>query len=138
MGGLHRLATIGALVVALSACSNPNVVPDALMEVAVDNTTSIAVDIVVNDAAIGSVPANTRSTFGAADLPSLPWHVVALTSSGRELVTLDVKSGDVYDRPGSQSGVGARVDLSCGRLDIYSGPPLMGPIPGPGVPGDCD
>ncbi len=34
--------------------------------------------------------------------------------------------------------MGARVDLSCGRIDIWSGTPMMGPAPGPGVPGDCD
>ena len=28
-------------------------------------------------------------------------------------------------------------NLSCGRLDIWSGPPLSGPPPGPGKPGDC-
>ncbi len=30
----------------------------------------------------------------------------------------------------------ARVDLSCGRIDMWAGPPLAGPVPGPGSPGD--
>ena len=37
----------------------------------------------------------------------------------------------------SAQGDAVRVDLSCGRLDIWSGPPLLGPPPGPGTPGDC-
>jgi hypothetical protein len=34
-------------------------------------------------------------------------------------------------------GDGNRVDLSCGRIDVWAGPPLLGPAPGPGTPGDC-
>ena len=35
---------------------------------------------------------------------------------------------------------GARVDLTCGRLDVTVGTTMMGPPPpqNPGAPGDCD
>ena len=56
---------------------------------------------------------------------------------------LTVSAGDVWsqqnaDGSGESKGDGARVDLSCGRIDVWSGTPMMGPAPGPGAPGDCD
>ncbi len=60
------------------------------------------------------------------------------------LATMTVNPGDVSTTevpggPVSMSGRLARVDLSCGRLDLWAGglQPL-GPAPGPGVPGDCE
>jgi hypothetical protein len=38
----------------------------------------------------------------------------------------------------SMSGAGARADLSCGRLDVWVGAPMLGPAPDGGVPGDCE
>ena len=59
------------------------------------------------------------------------------------LVELTVRPGDVWqqrnpDGSTTAQGAGARVDLSCGRIDITSGVFMSGPVPGPGVPGDCD
>jgi len=50
---------------------------------------------------------------------------------------MTVRPGDVWETAGQMKGDAVRVDLSCGRLDIWSGPPLLGPAPGPGKPGDC-
>jgi hypothetical protein len=78
----------------------------------------------------------------ATSLPALPWAIEARSPSGRVLTSLTVNSGDVWqvtfpDGSVGSKGDAARVDLSCGRLDIWSGPPLAGPAPGPGSPGDC-
>ncbi len=73
----------------------------------------------------------------ASRLPPLPWQVRVETSGGRMLLGLIVHSGDVHHSANSESGDGARVNLSCGRLDLCSGPPMGGPAPGSGVPGDC-
>lgn len=77
-------------------------------------------------------------------MPQLPWHVEARTQAGgRLLLSFDVKRGDVFsttepDGQGSARGVSERRDLSCGRLDVWSGPRMMGPPPGPGERGDCE
>ena len=79
-------------------------------------------------------PEESRETFEAR---------LADTGEGPYLRTGDlgfVHDGDVYSSSdGRQShGVAARADLSCGRIDLWSGPPLAGPAPNPGTPGDCD
>ena len=55
---------------------------------------------------------------------------------------MTVRDGDLQattnpDGGSSANGIGGRIDLSCGRLDIWSGVPVIGPMPGPGSPGDC-
>ena len=98
------------------------------------NGTTLTVTLVVNGAPLGTFgPGVERDPIPAADLPALPWHVEARSPSGRVLASMTVRPGDVS----VTSGDGARVDLSCGRLDIWSGPPMSGPVPGTGSPGDC-
>lgn len=136
--------TFWAVVAALAACtgSHPVTVPDDQMTLDIDNSTNIRISVQVNQVAVGDMVPLSHVTLLASELPSLPWDVVVLSPSGSPLLFLDVKSGDVVRFPAGLSegisGVGARKDLSCGRLDVYSGPPLAGPAPGPGVPGDCD
>jgi len=77
------------------------------------------------------------------DLPRQPWLVEARTPTGRVLSSMTVRPGDVWettmpDGSTQMKGDAVRVDLSCGRLDMWSGPPLLGPAPGPGKTGDCD
>jgi hypothetical protein len=56
---------------------------------------------------------------------------------------MTVKAGDVWqttpDANGRSESKGdaIRVDLSCGLLEVWTGPPLTGPPPGPGTSGDC-
>ena len=45
--------------------------------------------------------------------------------TGRTLLSLTVRSGDVIEGPNGSTGDGARVDLSCGGIDLWSGPPLL-------------
>jgi hypothetical protein len=78
-------------------------------------------------------------------LPALPWIVTARTSTGRVLLTLTIRETDGWpsspDPSGGSTvhGAAARVDLSCGRIDIWAGPPLAGPGPPQSFPpGDCD
>jgi hypothetical protein len=108
------------------------------MSIGIANGTSIEVSLVVNGAHVRTIAPRTEVEVRAADLPALPWQAVVTTAAGRTLVALDIKSGDVHRSANAWGGVAHRVDLSCGRLDIYSGPPMLGPMPGPGVPGDCD
>jgi hypothetical protein len=55
---------------------------------------------------------------------------------------MTVRAGDVWTRNNADGSseakaAGARVDLSCGRIDIWSLGQMLGPAPGPGTPGDC-
>ncbi len=120
------------------------VVPDQEMRLEISNGTTLPVTLVVNGVVVDTFPAGDGPAEGipASELPPLPWDVEARSPTGRALVTLTVRSGDVWSADTSNGGrevhgAAVRVDLSCGRLDIWSGPPLMGPLPGPGIPGDC-
>jgi len=111
----------------------------------VSNAATIPVTLVVNGNVVGTYPPKTGTTGIGIDpgtLPPLPWHVVARTAGGRALLTMDVTAPPVsIPRAGGGGeviGAAVRVDLSCGRLDLWAGPPVAGPAPGPGNPGDCD
>jgi hypothetical protein len=128
---------LGVILVAASfaACAAP-VRSTAGLSAA--NGTDLAVTLVVNGQSVATMPAHAGSLSIPADrLPQLPWIVEARSPSGRLLTSMTVKDGDVQVYGNGSKGAAARVDLSCGRLDIWSGPPLLGPGPGPGVPGDC-
>jgi hypothetical protein len=109
----------------------------------VENGTTLALAIAVNGQPVALAAPKDAKAVPAAALPPLPWNVEARSASGRVVLTLVVKPGSVVDirnadGTGSHSAPGARVDLSCGRLDMYPGnSPMMGPPPGPGAPGDC-
>ncbi len=153
------LATVLAIASAVAGCSSipwlatpapppvplgvKVVTPPDRMRLEVSNGTTIPVTLSVNGAAGLPIAAGLRADLGVADLGPLPWVAQVRTGAGRTLLELTVRVGDVWsqenaDGSGESKGNGARVDLSCGRLDIWSGPPMMGPAPGPGVPGDCD
>src|SRR5262245_16595078 len=113
------------------------------MVLSVANEASIGVDLVVNDRVVKTIGPTSSVDVPASELPSLPWVAEVRLRGGRTLVTATVHAGDVWSRAVANGGtemrgVGARVDLSCGRIDLYSGPPIMGPAPASGVPGDCD
>jgi len=107
------------------------------------NQTTLTVTLVVNGAVARTVRPQTQEIVFAKDLPPLPWSVETRSPSGRVLSRMTVRAGDASETslPGGGrevKGDAVRVDLSCGRLDVWSGPPLAGPPPGPGTPGDCD
>jgi hypothetical protein len=108
----------------------------------VANGTTLAVTIVVNGVALGVIPASSGGMIKPGLLPPKPWSVEARTTTGRLLLSFAVAPGLVTrttDAEGvtSMAGAGGRRDLSCGRLDVTVGPPMSGPPPGPGSPGDC-
>ena len=141
-----RLSILTGLVLAGMACgpilpTAPSTDPDYTLHV--DNGTTLALTLVVNGQVIGVVAPRNAGVFPQAALPALPWAVEARSSSGRVVLALAVGVGSVSDTVEPNGGrqhvaPGARVDLSCGRLDMYAGDTAMlGPAPGRGVPGDC-
>ncbi len=121
-----------------SSPSNPPPAPSATqMTLNVENGTTIAVTLVVNGKVIETVPAGGYEAPIKAQLPGLPWNVETRSPSGRVLSSMTVHAGDVWYTASAAKGDAVRVDLSCGRLDVWSGPPLLGPAPGPGRSGDC-
>ncbi len=116
--------------------------PAQLPNLGISNETTLTVTLAVNGAVIATFAPGTASSAISAPLPELPWIVEARSPSGRVLTSLTVHAGDVTSTEGpdgksSSRSDGARVDLSCGRLDIWAGMPMNGPMPGPGTPGDC-
>jgi hypothetical protein len=123
----------------LGSCAGllPQSGPQAGTGISVANGTTLDVTIIVNGSAVGRVNAGDAAEIPPGEMPPLPWSVDARSPSGRLLVSMTVQPGDVDREGNEQRGVGGRVDLSCGRLDLWSGPPMLGPAPGDGVPGDC-
>lgn len=141
------VATAAALVVAscqiLNSLSGQIIDP---LDLSISNNTTLVITLVINHQVIGLFgPGAHEVPIDASRLAAPPWHVEARTSSGRVLVTMDVAPGDVWhteegiDGRSSSQSAGARADLSCGRLDIWSGAPMSGPAPPASfAPGDCD
>ena len=137
---IAELASVGRPPVAPGS-PTPATVAETL---SISNGTSLSVALEVNGHAVETVPPGTSQDPITVELPPLPWSIVARSPSGRVLAALTVRQGDVVvttpDAGGHSSAQGkaVRVDLSCGRLDIWSGPPLLGPMFSPGPSGDCD
>jgi hypothetical protein len=106
---------------------------DSVGDLLLNNNTPLQVTVFVNGKQIGDVGAG-QVRWPVSTLPQLPWQVIVTTRSGRLLITLPVKAGDVV---GTGKGDGIRAELSCGQIDLWVGPPLLGPAPGPGTPGNC-
>jgi hypothetical protein len=120
----------------LVSCEGGTVAPED-MSLDVANGSTLKVALVVNGSKVDDVGVNGVDHVVAARLPALPWNAQLLSPSGRELLRLTVHAGDVHRTDNSASGDAARIDLSCGRIDLWSGPQPIGPMPGPGTPGDC-
>jgi hypothetical protein len=101
------------------------------------NGTTLAIDLYVNGHSLLTMSAGTNGRIPASQLPALPWLVESRTASSRVLSTLTVRLGDVVAGPSGSHGDAVRVTLSCGALDIWSGPPLGGPVATPGSSDDC-
>ncbi len=100
----------------------------------VANSTTIPVTLVVNGAVVEIVPPGVAEDPVKAALPPLPWSVETRSTSGRVLSTMTVKPGD----SAGSFGDAVRADLACGRLDIWSGPPMLGPMFSPDPSRPCD
>ena len=128
------------LATCVAACSVLQ--PGERLPLGVSNGTDLVVIISVNGQVIGQFQPGGGQEIGEDALPPLPWTVEARTVSGRLLTSMHVEPGQVFretlpDGSTHVSGAGARLDLSCGRFEMWAGPPMSGPAPGPGVPGDC-
>jgi len=131
----------------VAACSTTNTpVLRERPSLGVSNGTTLPVTLVVNGLTVATFePGQPAPTIDVIRLPDLPWTVEAKAPSGRVLTSMRVKPGDVSStaEPGGvtrSSGTFGRVDLSCGRLTIWSGIEPSGPIPPSpaGSPGDCE
>lgn len=129
-------AVLAALLAACQAVTGVVQPPD--MTISLQNGTTKDVVLVVNGSPVRQVRPGDQVEVDAAALPALPWVAEVRLPTGRRLVGLTIRAGDVVTGAPSQKGDAARADLSCGRIDLWSGPPLLGPAPGPGTPGDCD
>jgi hypothetical protein len=143
---MRRAIVFVALVLLVAACSSPaEAGVHERPALGVANGTTLTVTLVVNGQPVATFePGQPGPTIDVGRLRGLPWDVEARSASGRVLTTMRVKPGDVYSTsgPGNQtreSGTLGRVDLSCGRLDIWAGLEPSGPIPPStaGSPGDC-
>lgn len=108
----------------------------------VENGTTLAVSIVVNGGQIVTVPPGRSQVIPGDTLPILPWSVDARSPSGRLLLHFDAPVGTISVTKGPNGGaeshgVGSLVDLTCGRLTVYAGSPIPGPMPLPGTLKDC-
>jgi hypothetical protein len=129
---LRRILVALMLVVACSPAP-----PSDAHDLIVSNHTTLSVTVAVNGTVVRTIQPGTQEILVPKDLPPLPWSVEARAPSGRVLTSMTVRPGDVWETANQMKGDAVRVDLSCGRLDMWSGPPLLGPAPGPGKPGDC-
>jgi hypothetical protein len=137
LGVRRYLAMAGLCLVVAAGCSPGGVVPPGEMKLSIENGSTLTVTLVVNGTVIETIAPGQRDDVPAQRLPSLPWNAQVLSPSGRELLKLTVNAGDVRLTESFSVGPGVRIDLSCGRIDLWSGVPLLGPMPGPGTPGDC-
>jgi hypothetical protein len=149
MPGRHGGPVVAIALAAVVACGcgavgqPASLLPTPAPGLSIANGTTLTVTLLVNGTLVGTfAPGVERDPIPAAGLPALPWQVEARSPSGRLLASVTVRPGDVWattgpSGQGEMKGDGVRVDLSCGRLDIWSGPPLIGPAPGTGSPGDC-
>jgi hypothetical protein len=138
------VAIVMALVVAGCGLipSSPPPVDPGMLDLHASNQTTLPVTISVNGQVVGVAEAGRELTSPSATLPSMPWSVEARSPTGRLLTSMAVRRENISSErqaDGStwMSGAGARIDLSCGRLDLWVGVPMLGPAPGPGSPGDC-
>jgi hypothetical protein len=125
-------------VAALAGCQGgASVVAPTDMTISALNATSKQLVLVVNGSFVRDLPPGGQIEVAASELPALPWTAEVRLVTGRALVSIVVHAGDVVIEGTSQKGDAKRVDLSCGRIDLWSGPPLLGPAAGSGTDGDC-
>jgi len=107
------------------------------MSLTANNQSDRALELFVNGGKVADVAAMSQLTMPAKDLQPLPWAAELRLTTGRTLVSLAVASGSVVRQANGSLSTGTRVDLSCGRIELWAVIPLGGPPPGPGRPGDC-
>jgi hypothetical protein len=133
-----RAVSVAIVVVGIAAgcqaAAPPTPSAAAEPPLSISNGTTIPVTVVVNGIVLETVAPGDRLDPIAMALPPRPWAIEARSPTGRVLSSLAVAANDPI---GSTIGKAVRADLSCGRLDVWSGPPMLGPTFIPGPSGDC-
>ncbi len=130
-----------ATLIALAACG-PGPAPTAL-PLEVSNGTTIGVSLWVNGRIFGTVDPGGQVAIGADALGPLPWLVDLRSGTGRILLGVEVASTAITRTTGPDGQVSLRggaagfLDMPCGRLAAWVGPPVLGPAPEPGFEGPC-
>ena len=127
------MLALAAILAACTAGASPSASASSA-RLSVANYTTIPVTLVVNGAVVETVAPGVAEDPVKAPLPPPPWSVETRSPSGRVLSTMTVKPGD----SGGSFGDAVRADLACGRLDIWSGPPMAGPMFSPDPSRPCD
>jgi len=139
----RALLAFAVLVLFVASCGGGADTPplgpvaDADMSLTANNQSDRALELYVNESKIADIGATSQLTIQAKDLPPLPWDAQLRLPTGRTLLSLTITSGSVVRRENGVQSAGTRVDLSCGRIELYAVTPLGGPAPGSGHPGDC-
>ncbi len=135
-------STLFPLLLAVAVIAGCGVIPSDPPSLHISNGTTLVVALTINGQEIGEFrPGVGGAVFHEQPLPPLPWTVEARTETGRLLTSMFVLPGAVTTAEDGSGGTGVfgRVDLSCGSLRIWAGDtPPSGPMPGPGMPGDCE
>jgi hypothetical protein len=124
-----------------SASGTPRIAPSSFsftnspsIPLEIRNGSTITVTVRINGQTVAAVQPSDYSAVPAADLPAPPWSVDVLGRNSRSLGSFTVPS---FDSVSIESGYGVRLDLNCGRVDVWIGPPLLGPTFVPGESGNC-
>jgi len=118
-----------ALSLGMSSVIAQSPVPSPLAGVdppVVSNETSLPVTVRVNGTVLQVIPPTTQSALAVTGPP--PWYIELLAPGGFRLATGYI---------GGEGPLFYRTDLSCGRIDITWRTVILGPMKGPGQPGDC-
>lgn len=141
---MNRLFVLASATLVLAAgCAIAAPASRSSLDLHVDNGTTKTITILVDGAIVSTVAATQSATIPQSSLPAGDWTVEARLPGGRHIFRGQIMPSAVSqttDPSGGtrMTGSGQRADLSCGRLDIWVGIPMLGPAPGPGTPGDCD
>ena len=135
-----RIFAAGAFVASVCGCgsqSSSNLPlsdrPPTTHAVQINNGTDLMISVKVNGSEVASVNPRTNVAVAQDDLPPTPWTVTAHTPS-HEVISFTVPS---LTGVGNNFGYGQALTMSCGRLDVFVGPPLLGPAFVSPQPSDC-
>jgi len=116
--------------------------PDERYDVWVSNQTPLQLRLVVNGSAVQDIPGSEQIRVPASTIGPLPWDLTVEAINGTPMLAFRVEASSVGGTaspsgPFGVRGVGSRIDLACGRVDAWVGPPLLGPMRPESAP-PCD
>jgi hypothetical protein len=122
---------VGASPSAGASASPPPPTENAI-PLRIANGSTIIVQLVVNGQVVATVAPGTEVAVPTSTLGPRPWAIETRSPSGRVLSAMNVAADADYN---INSGPGVRADLSCGQIDVWLGPGMLGPVTSPSV--DC-